>query len=109
MSRHSDVVAGAGSSPGRAGTGIRPRTDGSGSVAADRTDTAAQTPLPWNDKTAPDRVRPRECVRAARDALDRAYGIKERAAVPLLIEALDWLRRGLEQMAEVSGGDGKCP
>jgi hypothetical protein len=58
--------------------------------------------LPWNDKTAPDRVRPRECIRSARDALDRAYGIKERAAVPLLIEALDWLRRGLEQMAEAA-------
>ena len=55
--------------------------------------------LPWNEKTAPDRVRPRECVRAARDALNRAYLIKERAAVPLLIEALDWLRRALEQMS----------
>lgn len=64
--------------------------------------------LPWDEKTSADRARPRECIRAARDALDRAYGIKERAAVPLLIEALDWLRRGLEQMAEVSGGDGKC-
>ena len=60
----------------------------------------ADTELPWNDKTAPNRVRPRECVGAARDALDRAYRIKERAAVPLLIEALDWLRRALEQMAD---------
>lgn len=66
-------------------------------MAADNA--AKRQELPWNDKTAPDRVRPRECVRAARDALDRAYGIKERAAVPLLIEALDWLRRALEQMA----------
>jgi len=57
------------------------------------------TPIPWSDKTAPNRVRPRECVGNARDALDRAYGIKDRAAVPLLIEAVDWLRRALEQMA----------
>lgn len=55
--------------------------------------------MPWNEKTAPNRVRPRECVGNARNALDRAYGIRERAAVPLLIEALDWLRRALEQMA----------
>ncbi len=55
--------------------------------------------LPWNTKTAPDRVRPRECIGNARNALDRAYARTDRAAVPLLIEALDWLRRGLEQMA----------
>jgi hypothetical protein len=60
---------------------------------------SAATPLPWNEKTAPTRVRPRECVGNARDALDRCYAIGERAAVPLLIEALDWLRRALEQMA----------
>lgn len=54
---------------------------------------------PWNETTSPDRVRPRECVRAARDALNRCYAIEERAAVPLLIEALDWLRRALEQMS----------
>lgn len=55
--------------------------------------------IPWNEKTAPDRVRPRECVRAARDALNRAYSHSERAQIPLLIEAVDWLRRALEQMA----------
>ena len=59
----------------------------------------AAAKIPWAEKTAPDRVQPRECVGLARDALDRAYGIRERAAVPLLIEALDWLRRALEQMA----------
>ena len=61
--------------------------------------TSAAREFPWNEKTAPNRVRPRDCVGNARNALDRAYGIKERAAVPLLIEALDWLRRALEQMA----------
>ncbi len=65
-------------------------------VSAER---SAAREFPWNEKTAPNRVRPRECVGNARNALDRAYGIKERAAVPLLIEALDWLRRALEQMA----------
>lgn len=55
--------------------------------------------IPWAERTAPDRLPPRECVANARDALNRAYGIGDRAAVPLLIEAVDWLRRGLEQMA----------
>ena len=63
--------------------------------------------LPWNEKTAPDRVRPRECVRAARDALNKAYGKPDRASIPLLIEAVDWLRRALEQMDESSGGGAK--
>lgn len=54
--------------------------------------------IPWREKTAPDRVRPRECVANARDALNRAYG-HDRAAIPILIEAVDWLRRALEQMA----------
>lgn len=53
--------------------------------------------IPWAKKTAPNRVRPRECVANARDALNRAYGY-DRAAIPLLIEAVDWLRRALEQM-----------
>lgn len=57
------------------------------------------TCIPWNKKTAPNRVRPRECVGEARDALNRAYGKPERAQVGLLIEAVDWLRRALEQMA----------
>lgn len=55
--------------------------------------------LPWSERTAPNRVRPRECVGNAREALDRAYAITDKAAIPLLIEALDWLRRALEQMA----------
>lgn len=55
--------------------------------------------LPWTEKTAPDRLPPRECVGAARDALNRAYGHGDRAAIPLILEAVDWLRRALEQMA----------
>jgi hypothetical protein len=55
---------------------------------------------PWNEKTAPNRVRPRECIGNARDALNKAYGHPERAQIPLIIEAVDWLRRGLEQMVE---------
>ena len=54
--------------------------------------------IPWAEKTAPDRLPPRECVGAARDALDKAYGYDNRAAVPLMLEAVDWLRRALEQM-----------
>jgi hypothetical protein len=55
--------------------------------------------IPWREKTAPNRVRPRECVGNAREALNRAYGHTDRAPIPLLIEALDWMRRALEQMA----------
>lgn len=56
------------------------------------------TCIPWREKTARDRVRPRECVGEARDALNRAYGQQDRAAIPQIIEAVDWLRRALEQM-----------
>ena len=59
----------------------------------------AASSIPWREKTASDRVRPRECVREARDALNRAYGLTDRAPIPILLEALDWLRRALEQMA----------
>lgn len=55
--------------------------------------------IPWTEKTAPGRMPPRECVGAARDALNKAYGYDDRAAVPLILEAVDWLRRALEQMA----------
>lgn len=54
---------------------------------------------PWAEKTAPDRLPPRECIANARDALNRAYGYEDRVSMPLLLEAVDWLRRGLEQMA----------
>jgi hypothetical protein len=57
--------------------------------------------VPWTEQTAPDRVPPRECIRAARDALNRAYGCSE-APWQLIAEALDWQRRAMEQMA----GDG---
>lgn len=46
-----------------------------------------------------DRIPPRECIAAARKALDQGYNY-DTPPYPLLIEALDWLRRGLEQMAE---------
>lgn len=56
--------------------------------------------LPWAEKTAAHRLPPRECVKAARDALDRSYGLTDRAPLPLIIEALGWLRRACEQMAD---------
>ena len=53
------------------------------------------------DVVHPGRVPPRECIRAARDALSRAYGISDsRQTWPFMLEALDWLRRGLEQIAQ---------
>lgn len=57
---------------------------------------------PWEIAHAKGRVAPRECIRAARDALDRAYGrtSADELLYPFMIEALDWLRRGLEQMAD---------
>lgn len=56
--------------------------------------------MPWlPGSQSPNRVPPRECVGFARDALSDAYGY-EVAALPHLIEAIDWLRRALEQMAE---------
>lgn len=58
--------------------------------------------IPWSKQTAPDRVPPRECIRAARDALNRAYshpGITDgRYALGMIAEAVDWQRRALEQM-----------
>lgn len=60
--------------------------------------------MPWADKTAPDRLPPRECIANARDALNRAYshpGISDgRHALPFITEAVDWQRRALEQMAQ---------
>lgn len=57
---------------------------------------------PWTVQPNTERVPPRECIRAARDALNRAYGIS--APTPKLwmfmAEALDWQRRALEQIAE---------
>jgi hypothetical protein len=57
----------------------------------------------WNDPIGPDRVAPRECIANARDALNRAYshpGISDgRHALTFITEALDWMRRGVEQMA----------
>ena len=53
------------------------------------------------DIVSPGRVPPRECVAAARDALTKAYGVPDsRMAWPFMLEAIDWLRRGLEQIAD---------
>jgi hypothetical protein len=47
------------------------------------------------------RVSPRDCIAAARDDLNRAYGRTDRRVIEAdLLSALDWMRRGLEQMAE---------
>lgn len=55
------------------------------------------TDVPWTVAAGPNRVPPRECIRAARDALNRAYSY-DRAPWPLIAEAVDWQRRALEQM-----------
>jgi hypothetical protein len=63
---------------------------------------------PWSAGTqAADRVPPRDCIRAARDALSKAYshpGISDgRHALGFIAEAVDWQRRALEQMVETGG------
>jgi hypothetical protein len=58
------------------------------------------------DVVNPGRVPPRDCIRAARDALTRAYGVSDsRMAWPFMLEALDWQRRGLEQIADLIGSE----
>lgn len=63
-------------------------------------------PIPWAGITAPNRVPPRECIRAARDALNNAYshpGITDGVhALVFIAEAVDWQRRALEQMTEAN-------
>lgn len=58
---------------------------------------------PWADAAMPGHSSPRECIRAARDALNKAYshpGISDgRHALGFIAEAVDWQRRALEQMA----------
>lgn len=54
------------------------------------------------DISVPGRVPPRECIRAARDALNKMYsteGPVEKLWM-FMAEALDWQRRALEQIAE---------
>lgn len=71
------------------------------------------SPEPGPERVAPDantdwfrfggegRVSPRDCIAAARDQLNQAYGRTDRRLVTEdCLGALDWLRRGLEQMAE---------
>lgn len=45
----------------------------------------------------PDRVSPQECIRNARDALNRAYACSI-APWPMIAEAVDWQRLVVEQM-----------
>ena len=58
----------------------------------------------WRNPSSRKRVAPRDCIRAARDALNQAYshpGVTEaKHALPFIAEAVDWQRRALEQMAE---------
>ena len=59
---------------------------------------------PWKYPTAKNRIAPRECIMAAREALNRAYGQpydgQGNPPWPLIMEAVDWQRRALEQMVE---------
>lgn len=56
---------------------------------------------PWAESRDAGRVPPRECIRAARDALNKMYSHSD-AELPKLwmfmAEALDWQRRAMEQM-----------
>lgn len=55
------------------------------------------------DNQAPGRVSPRECIRAARDALNKAYGCGgKRECWPFIMEALDWQRRAVEQLLDAA-------
>ena len=57
------------------------------------------------DQITPGRVSPRECVRAARDALTKAYGAGGGQELwPFYLEAVDWLRRAAEQLAGSGSG-----
>jgi hypothetical protein len=64
----------------------------------------------WAEPAGPGRVAPRECIRAARDALNNAYshpGVTEaRHAMAFIAEAVDWQRRALEQMLDQDGDHG---
>jgi hypothetical protein len=59
--------------------------------------------VPWTVQHDTTRVPPRECIRAARDALNRAYS-QDKAPWSLIAEAVDWQRRALEQMVEEGRG-----
>lgn len=62
-----------------------------------------QERMPWADSDGT-RVPPRDCIRAARDELNKAYshpGVTDaRYAIPFIAAAVDWQRRALEQMAD---------
>ena len=57
---------------------------------------------PWMPGTAaPDRVAPRECVRAAQEALSRSYGSGTAwEGLYGIRDCLDWLRRAMEQITD---------
>lgn len=48
----------------------------------------------------PERITPRECIGNAREALNKAYGWIGKDPLPLIMEAVDWQRRALEQMID---------
>lgn len=56
----------------------------------------------WETPVNPDRSSPKECIRAARDALNQAYshpGVTDgQHAIVFIAEAIDWQRRAIEQM-----------
>lgn len=66
-------------------------------------DHSSELRVTW-EQPEPGRVPPRQCFMNARDALNRAFSYTGKypgdAPYPFLTEALDWQRRGLEQLAQ---------
>lgn len=57
-------------------------------------------PTPWPPPAGPDRLPPRECINAAQTEMLKAWGNQDYwEALTHIRSAVDWLRRGLEQMA----------
>jgi hypothetical protein len=75
-------------------------------------DTSRHDPDPL-DVVTPGRMSPRECIGAARDALNRAYATGQTVAETWhhVMAAVDWQRRALEQLApkEAWCKDQECP
>lgn len=62
------------------------------------TPTLAQ-PIPWDETPHTDRLAPRYCVANAREELNQAWAQADPIdAIRFIVGAVDWLRRGLEQM-----------
>lgn len=57
-------------------------------------------PPEWPKAAAPDRMAPRECIRLAQEDMNKAWSADDYyAAMQWVRSSVDWLRRGLEQMA----------